>query len=222
MEQDKKALFYFNEGSFHNGVNETEPNNVSFHFMFSEIDFFLNNVSKIKNEKDYQDYLLKTKGNLDFEIAEEFLYNNLVKSDLNLILKKRGKADMEIDFPDTLWNQIVSDSNSSEKFRGCTTMIYQVRKLPKGETSILSPNQGEPTDQITILSYNNSGRYIIRKIDIFFRDGRKETIKHTLSMIGSWSYNNYDRSVEKILVYENDEFLYEDKTDLAKNYIVFK
>lgn len=219
---NKKSLFYFNEGEFHNGVNDSEPENVSFHFMYSEIDFFLNNITKISNESDYEKYLLSTKGNLDFEIAEEFIYNNLKRSEQNLILKKNGSVDMRNDFPDTEWNKIVSESNMSDKFNGCTTLIYKIHKFPTGVSSILNPWQGDETDQICIMSYNYRDVSIQRRIEVVFRDGNKSEIIHNLPWSGSWSFNTFDRNVEKINVYEDGEFLYEEKTDKSKNYIVFK
>lgn len=222
LENNKKALFYFNEGEFHNGVNDSEPENVSFHFMYSEIDFFLSNIPKISDESDYEKYLLSTKGNLDFEIAEEFIYNNLIKADQNLILKKSGLVDMKNDFPDTEWNKIVSESNMSGKFNGCTTLIYQVHKFPPGVSSILNPWKGDKTDQICIMSYNYRDTPIERKIEIVFKDGNKTEIVHNLPWNGSWSFNTFDRNVDKINVYENEQFLYEDKTETAKNYIVLR
>lgn len=220
--ENKKALFYFNEGDFHNGVNNTEPNNVSFHFMYSEIDFFLNSVTKISNESDYENYLLSTKGNLDFEIAEEFIYNHLVKVDQSSIIKKNGLVGMQQDFPDTEWNKIVSESNMSDKFNGCTTLIYKIHEFPPDVSSIMNKWQGEPTDRISILSYNFRDDVKNRKIVVIFNDGRIENIIHHLSANGSWSYNNYGNDVEKILVYEDDKLLYEDITSEAKNYIVFR
>jgi glycosyltransferase involved in cell wall biosynthesis len=222
LNENKKALFYFNEGEFHNGVNDTEPNNVSFHFMYSEIDFFLNSIPKITNESDYEKYLLDTKGNLDFEIAEEFIYNNLIKVDQNLILKRNGSIDMKNDFPDTDWNKIVSESNMSEKFNGCTTMIYRVHEFPAGESSIMNPWQGNKTDKICVMSYNYKDQPVKRRIEIVFRDGNVINIEHNLNCKGAWSYHLFDTNVEKINVYENEKFIYEDKTDTSKNYIVLK
>lgn len=222
LDNNKKALFYFNEGDFHNGVNNDEPENVSFHFMYSEIDFFLNVIPRIDNESDYEKYLLSTKGNLDFEIAEEFIYNNLMKADQNLILRKSGSVDMKNDFPDTEWNKIVSESNMSGKFNGCTTLIFQVHKFPPEISSILNPWQGEKTDQICILSYNYRDTPIERKIEVVFRDGNTTSLTHNLPVNNAWSYNTFDRNVEKINVYENGQFIYDDKTDEAKNYIVFR
>lgn len=222
LDNNKKALFYFNEGDFHNGANNDVPENVSFHFMYSEIDFFLNVIPRIDNESDYEKYLLSTKGNLDFEIAEEFIYNNLMKADQNLILRKSGSVDMKNDFPDTEWNKIVSESNMSGKFNGCTTLIFQVHKFPPEISSILNPWQGEKTDQICILSYNYRDTPIERKIEVVFRDGNTTSLTHNLPVNNAWSYNTFDRNVEKINVYENEQFIYDDKTDEAKSYIVFR
>lgn len=219
---DKKGLFYFNEGAYHNGINQEEPNNVSFHFMYCEIDLFLNNVWKIKSEDDYKDYLMSTKGNLDFEIAEEFVYNNILKWDQNIILKRKGLIDLGIDFPDTNWNQIVSESNTSGKFRGCTSLIYQVTKFPPGVSSISNQSRGEKVNQLAVFTYNYKDREFVRTIDVIFKDGRSENIKHEMWINGSWSYNIFGDDVYKIRVYENNEFLYEEYADKSKNYIVFK
>lgn len=221
-QENKKAMFYFNEGDFHNGINNEEPNNVSFHFMYSEIDLFLKEVTNISSEEDYKKYLMDSKSNLNFEIAEEFLYNNLIKISQESILKKNGLSDMSNDFPDTTWNRIVSESNRSEKYRGCTTLIYTINKFPKGVSSIANVDRGEQTDGISILSNNYKDRDVIRDIEVVFRDGGITNIKHHLPYNGAWSYNNFDRNVESIRVYEDGEFLYEEKTDKSKNYIVFK
>lgn len=202
---NKKSLFYFNENSY-------EPNNISFHFMYSEIDFFLNSVPTITKESDYVKYLLNKKGNLDFEIAEEYIYNNIVKSDIGQILRKDGSKDMEIDFPDTIWNTIVSESNTSEKFKGATSLIYKVKKL---ETS-------DFTDKITILSFNYKDFEIKRDIEVVLANGSIEKITHILPNYGAWSYHIYGNNVSKIKVYEDDKFLYEDITNESKNYIAFK
>jgi len=48
--ENKKGLFYFNE--------DQNDRNVSFHYFFCEIDYFLDKVHRINNESDYIEYLL--------------------------------------------------------------------------------------------------------------------------------------------------------------------
>jgi glycosyltransferase involved in cell wall biosynthesis len=51
IREGKKGLFYFNESP--------DENNISFHYFYCEIDYFLNSVNPISNEDDYIEYLIR-------------------------------------------------------------------------------------------------------------------------------------------------------------------
>jgi hypothetical protein len=55
---------------------------MSFHYFFSEIDYFLTNVKNIKSESDYRDFINQTNNNNFFINVERFLYQNLEASGL--------------------------------------------------------------------------------------------------------------------------------------------
>ena len=114
---------------------------------------------------------------------------------------------MNIDFPDTEWNKIVSESNMSSYYKGCTTLLYKNYDI----------NQSE----LIILSYNYRDESRDRKIEIIYNDGSISEIKHNLLVKGAWVYNISD-NIHKIKVYENDEFIYEEINENIKNYLKFK
>lgn len=198
IDSDKKALFYYNEGGH-------EPNNISFHFIYSEIDYFLNKIPKIKSEDDFRNFLMDYNGNMDFMIAEEYVYNNLKRNNDDLVLKKSG-SDMNKDFIDTEWNKITSESNMSEKFKGCTTLLYNDKN----------------SNNVVILSQGYKDKNFKRKIEVIFNDKSSDIINHDIYGSGSWVYNIFDNNIEKIKVSENDEFLYEEENKNIKNYIIFR
>jgi glycosyltransferase involved in cell wall biosynthesis len=198
-QQGKKGLFYFNEDS-------GEPNDVSFHFMYCDIDFFSNSVTRISNENDYKKYLIETNNNLDFKIVEEFLYDNLLKIGKDNFVCKRGTVDMDIDFPDTIWNTVVSNNNSSSEIGGCQTFIYQKNR-----------EEGE----FTVLSWNNTTEYIKSEIELIFKDGHTEKIWHEMPFYNSWTYANY-QDLDYIKVYKNGNLISTQETNGLKNYIIFK
>ena len=197
LNNNKKSLFYYNENY------SNEPSNISFHFMYSEIDFFLEKVNKINNELDYRDYIFNYQGNYDFIIAEEYIYNN-IKVDDDLILIKDGQS-MHLDFPDTTWNTIVSDSNIDTKYNGVTTNLYKI----------------EGDESKVILSNNYTDRICDRKIEVILNESIIDTFNHKVDYKGSWSYN-ITSNFDKIKVYEYGEFIYEELNQNIKNYIIFK
>lgn len=196
---NKKALFYYNER--YSG----EPSNMSFHFIYSEIGFFLDKVRQIRCEEDYRAFLLEKRGSLDFMIAEEYVYSNLkAGGDEGAIIRDGGT--MAADFPDTVWNTIVSDSNIDPRHRGVTTSIYRIREK----------------DGIAIMSYSYAEIKTERKIKVY-RDGNLiETIEHRLMNSGGWSYHIPPYEFDEIEIYDGEEFLYSEKKQNTKNYIIFR
>jgi hypothetical protein len=89
LDENKKGLYLLN--------NITNPPDVSFHYFFSEIDYFLSNVKNIKYENNYRDFINQTNGNNFFINVERFLYQNLVISGLeNFVLIDEEENKLEL------------------------------------------------------------------------------------------------------------------------------
>ena len=194
-EKNKKGMFYFNEGR-----------DVSFHYFYSEIDYFLQIINRVSCEEDYKNYLVNHGYGTDFINVEKYLYDNINRNDYGLLIRKNGEEEMNFDFQGTLWNTETTGSNISSKFRGCPTKLYNI---PGQESTML-------------LSYNHNNFKSERKIVVNFLDGNTETYYHSLENYGHWSFNILN-NVEKILVYDNqnDEFLYEIINQNVLDYIIF-
>jgi hypothetical protein len=199
---NKKGLFYFNESP--------EEHNISFHYFYCEIDYFLNSVHKINNEKDYIDYLLRENGNLDFVIAESYVYDNLIKAGRDNVIHKLGSSDMNADFPDTLWNTETSGSNMDEKYNGCLTEIYNTY------------NNDDSFRNKVVYSYNYSGVSKTRTIEIHTDLSDSYRIEQTCVCKGAWTYTPIPDDVIYIDVYEDDIKLYSRKIEDVKSYLKFE
>ena len=181
--EDKKSLFYINEGK-----------DISFHYFFSEIDFFLNNVNRVTDEKTYRDYVRNNGYGEDFINVEKYVYTNLINCGLSEVVVRNGEDQMNEDFPNTLWNSISTQSNLPTKFNGCSTKIYKV----------------DNSTDFSVLSFNYNDFQSIRKIIVCF-ENHEVIIHHRLDYNGAWMYNIFEEEIKKIKVYDNntDEFLYE-------------
>lgn len=197
--QNKKALFYYNERY------AGEPSNMSFHFIYSEIGFFLEKVRQIRSEEDYRSFLTESRGNLDFMIAEEYVYNNLkANGDEGAMIRDGG--NMAEDFPDTVWNTIVSDSNIDPRHRGVTTSLYRIKER----------------EGIAIMSYSYAEIETERNIKVYRGGELVETITHRLINSGSWCYHIPSYEFDEIEIYDGEEFLYSERKQNTKNYIIFR
>lgn len=192
---NKKAILYYNH-------YQNEPSNISFHFMYWNIDYFLEKIPQIKNEEDYITYLTETYGNLNFEIAEQFIYNNLKRKGDSEVLVKDG-SQMELDFPDTRWNTEQSASNLDSKYRNCITTLYI-----------------DSSDRIWLLSHNKSQKDVRREIHLQF-DGSTEKIEHHLAVNGSWSFNQMRSDMKSFDVLEDGELIYSEENKNIQNRIQF-
>ncbi len=189
---NKKGLFY---------VNDKEAN-ISFHYFFCEIDYFLDTVTKISNESDYKEYVNRRMPYSKFMIAEEFIYEHIIRDLTDLQIKDGSK--MIQDFTDTSWNTETSDSNIGLQFNGCVSGIY-------------SSDRGD-----VVCSYNYSTSEINRVIEITHDNGSTEKISHYLSGHGVWAYNQFS-SISKIDVYAEDgeTLIYSQNRSDSKSYIDF-
>lgn len=192
------GIFYFNE------------NDISFHYMYCSIDFFLQNVKEINTEEDYYEYLENEMNSSTFRNVEEFVRHNLDKSDLTNIKTPKG-SEMEREFPDTTWNTEVSSSNIDSKYKNCTTRLYRV----------FDSNQQE-TDSLAVLSYNYSESVCERKIHIVYNSGMIREVYQKMDGKGYWSYEIVPKEINKILVFENDMLLYYETAENIQSHIVLR
>ena len=112
MENNKKGYFYFNE---HDNYSD-----ISFHYFFCEIDYFLSIVEEINSEKDYIDFIKINFNNNSFINVEQYLYQNIKNNDNGSLYRSTG-VQMSSDFTDTNWNTETSESNISPKYEGCSS-----------------------------------------------------------------------------------------------------
>jgi len=200
----KRGLFYFNP--FNN------PRDVSFHYFYCEIDYFLKVIPDIQSEEDYQKFLIDISGGLDFRIVENFLCESILLEDLNQeIILKEGEYIKE-DFKDTIWNTVTSSSNMKECYRGCVSEIYYEYR---GEYS------NENKTGVLLHSENYSDRKVDRIIILHLDNGDKLAFNHKLEGKGCWSNIKVPENFSFIEVFENEELLYTQSKDEVRNYIVF-
>lgn len=193
--EEKKLLFYKNE------------HDVSFHYYYSDINFFLENFYRIRNENDYKKYLKLFGHNKSFKPVEVYMLDNINRIDESEIIVKDGVVDMSVDFEGTVWNTESSKSTLHEKYEGCSTKIYNI----------------ENQNGICILSFNYNNFPVKRKIEVELESGQ-DTLIHTLENFNYWTYNIFYNDVKNIKVfdYESDRLLYEMENKNIKDYIELK
>jgi hypothetical protein len=190
-ESVKKALLYYN------------PDNISFHFMFWNIDYFLEKIPQIRNEEDYRNLITKKFGSLDFVIAEEFIWKFLkINGDVDVLIK--DGQNMDADFPDTVWNTNMSLSNLSPKYEMCTSSLFRMNSK----------------DGLFLFSKNYSNDEKSRKIIIHY-PSKQEVINHNLTGFNTWCWNIVNENPYKYEVYEGDRLLFVEDCKEIKNYVEF-
>lgn len=202
-EQNKKGLFYYN------------ANDISFHYFYCEIDTFLNKVPRIGCEQDYVDYLKKYHGNKVFKIVEVFVYENLKKNGDTELLIASGD-DMNQHFPDTHWNTETSVSSFDKKYNGCTSKIYYINEYNK------DTNSYERTNKYILFTYSYVSHLVKRTIRVKKSSGEVMEYYHNTHNAGGWCMNDLTEDTQSILVYENNELLYEENVADCISYINIK
>jgi len=183
--QDKKGLFYLNESNY--------PKDASFHYFFCEIEHFMKTMPRISKEEDYEDYLMNLQGSRDFKIVEAYIYDNLNKDS---VLIREGNIEMKSDFPDTVWNTVVSASNLPTKYKGCLSGIY--RRLDSDGIQ----------SGYCLYSQNYLDNDVTRKIVVHIDDSEDSVIHHKLVGRNSWWLNDIEGNPTHIDVYENESIVY--------------
>jgi len=195
LQDNKKGLFFLND--------RTVPQDVSFHYFFCEIDFFLNKFQHIKNENDYRTFINNINKNNNFINVERFLY---LESEIvgleNFILINENERDIK--FPNTYWNSEISPNNIPRKYKGGTSRIYLPRKT---------------NEYVTIISINYDNQPKERVINCHFDDGVIYTINHSLTTKGSFMVNSITPNVTHIEVFQDGAFLYRENISEVLNII---
>jgi hypothetical protein len=196
------GLFYFNER-----INIKERD-VSFHYFYCNVNYFLDKILRIRNEKDYLNFLLTNQKNKDFMIVERYLYENFRMRGSSKLIKKSGIDDMSKDFPDTIWNSETTPSNVESKYDGCVTKLY--KKLVKDQ----------PDDEMIVFSYNYIPCKKKRRIIVEHVDGTIDNLLHDFSEENQWFYSVL-LNVKKISVFDDMTFLYDEVNQDVESYINF-
>jgi len=103
---DKKALFYVDVNNRH----------IFYHLWYSEIDWMLKNLTPIRNEEDFINRTIELVGNKKFLPAEEYLMSDLTHAYDEAIILDTVDGSHNTEFPNTRWNNIISD-HTNEKFK---------------------------------------------------------------------------------------------------------
>lgn len=205
--QSKEKIKQLNESCITDGkkgVFFTDNDCVEAHYFFAEIDFFLENFWNINSEQDYISYLNYEKGNRDFVTMEEYMYQNLIKSNVSDL---HVYQELSKTLSDTFLNTKHTKAHYDEKFKDCFSRFYLIK---------------DNSDKIVIYSVNKKTNPDTRKIVVFFNDGNQVELIHQFWSHGSWVYSMVDNNVEKMMVYDQDNsFLYEEYFKDVKNIIEF-
>lgn len=195
----KRGLFYINPYN--------RPPDASFHYFYCEIDTFLEYMPTITSEEDYERFLLDVQGTRDFKIVEEYLYNNIGKAGYDILDIREGKTQMSIDFPDTVWNTVVSSSNLPEKYKGCVSGIY--KKI----------NQTNEVVGYCLYTSSYLDKSFDRLLKVNFQNGEVMEYRHTLAGKGSWYLNDLPGIPHSVDVYDSEDLLYSQEVEESKSYI---
>lgn len=103
---DKKAIFYLDKNNKH----------IFYHIWYCNIEWMLSNFTKIRNEEDYIKRVVEITGKKKFLPAEEFLAEDLKNKYDEVILLETVDGSFNSEFPNTRWNNIISD-HTNEKFK---------------------------------------------------------------------------------------------------------
>lgn len=206
-EVSKRGLIYYND-------NHTPPD-ISFHYFFCEIDYFLSKINRIACEEDYIKYLYDYYGNKEFRIVEVFIRDQLRKNGDDDILHRTGE-DMVLDFADSKWNTETSVSNFETTFFGCTTKIYIIKKWNE------STGQFEKKDDYVLLTYSYNDSPITRDIEVGLNDGSKYNLQQSVAVAGGWIWHVLPANTKVITVYQDGNKLYSQSTKDVVSYVGFR
>lgn len=192
---NKKGVFFV--------ANHEDNSSMSVHYFFCEIDYFLDNFWNITCEQDYINFLESKFGNRNFLVMERFMYENVKKLNPDDVYVKEGFLN---EFDSTLWNTKQTRVYDDKKYKECVTKFYLKQNNP---------------DEIVIYSKNVKSEPDFRKIIVKFNDGTEKEITQEFFGYGDWSYTVLPNNIEKMLVYDKNELLYEEYFKNVINIIEF-
>lgn len=195
VSNNKKGVFFVENHSNHSSMYV--------HYFFSEIDYFLNNFWNITCEKDYINFLDTKFENRNFLIMERFMYENVKNLNQDEILLK---SEFLSEFDNTFWNTKQTKVYDDKKYKDCITKFYLIKGNP---------------NEVVIFSKNIKSDPDYRRIVVKFNDGSEVEIVQEFTCYGVWSYRVLPNNIEKILVYDKNELLYEDYFKNVQNEIEF-
>lgn len=193
---NKKAIVYVNG-----------PTNLSSVPLCSNIEYFKNLIPCIKKEDDYLKFLMEVQGNLNFMDVESFLGINLELKGDDKILQKNGLSDLFSDFPDTKWNLVTAVYTTDPKYSGCVTGAFNFENIVNGDIGKC------------VFSRNQRDTPVTRNIEVYFKDNTVETFNQELGP-NFWKFN-YFPDFEKIRVFEDGKFMFEESGE-TKNLFILK
>jgi len=179
-----KGVFFITNNDGYNGVEA--------HYFLCEIDYFLNNFWNITSEKDYINFLQTKKNNKDFLLMERFMYENMIELDPNIV---EIRNDFHTYFSDTVWDTKQSRVYNDKKYKECYSRFYI--------------NEDNP-NEVVIYSKNLTSSPNFRKIIVRFNDGTETEIVHYFTLYSDWNLHSFNNNIEKMMVYDEDGFLYEE------------
>jgi hypothetical protein len=192
FDQSKKGYFYLGD------------NSAVCQYFLSEVDYFLENITRIKSEDDYKKFLLKTYNNEVFVPVETFLYENLKDKQNDLILKT--EIGLHEEFNQTTWNTEVSQSHLDPKLDGCVTQLVSVKN----------------SNQLIVYSENFKDCEKNRKIKVVLTNGDSYEFNHQLLSKGYWSYNEVPIETFEIQIFEGDDYLLSQNVQEIKSTFIQK
>ena len=204
LEENKKGFFYFNE---HENYSD-----ISFHYFFCEIDYFLSIIEEINSEKDYIDFIKRNFNNNGFINVEQYIYQNIKNNDNGSLYRSTG-VQMRSDFSDTHWNTETSESNISPKYEGCSSRIYKTLRVENGVETL--------QNLMCIMTYNYSNQPKTRRIVCRFESGNNYEITHHTPEKKTWNYHIVEGDLIEFDVYDDNRYLYTEKNYDTKSSIVF-
>jgi hypothetical protein len=134
---------------------------------------------------------------------ERFMYENVKKLNSDEVYVKEGFLT---EFDNTLWNTKQTRVYDDKKYKECITKFY------------LNKNN---SNEVVIYSRNVKSEPDFRRIVVKFNDGSEIEINQEFGGYGAWSYNVQPNNIEKMLVYDKHELLYEEYFKDIKNIIEF-
>jgi len=199
---DKKALLFFND--YENDEDQTnEKNNISFHLMFWNVDFFLDMIPKIKNEKDYENLLHYRWSTTEFLTVEQLFRNILDQENPHTILTLDGQNMTEY-FPDTVWNTEASLSNFEGNFEN---FFYDIYRIENGDGFMFFSRN------LTKVSHK-----IMFKV--FYSNGQDETFYQDLpDYQESWCWNIVPGNLDRWQIYYDGKLMKTGNSTKVKNLV---